>query len=37
MPSKKITLRTGNLKEATKEFVEAWHKVERGHAQALII
>lgn len=28
MMNKKITVRTGDLEEAAKEFIEIWHKVE---------
>ncbi len=30
--SKKITVRTGVLEEATKELIDMWHQVERGQA-----
>lgn len=32
MSNKKITVRTGNLEEAAKEFIDMWHQVEQGHA-----
>lgn len=28
--SNKITVRTGSLEEATKEFIDIWHRVENG-------
>lgn len=30
--SKKITVRTDTLEEATKEFIDMWHQVEQGKA-----
>lgn len=30
--SKKITVRTGTLEEAAKEFIDMWHQVEQGQA-----
>lgn len=32
MSNKKITVRTGGLEEAAKEFIDIWHQVEQGHA-----
>lgn len=32
MNKKKITVRTGSLEEAAKEFIDVWHQVEQGHA-----
>lgn len=32
MSNKKITVRTGNLEEAAKEFIDIWHQVEQGRA-----
>src|SRR5207237_562861 len=32
MTSKKITVRTGSLEEAAKEFIDIWHKVEGGQS-----
>lgn len=29
--SKKITVRTGSLKEAAKEFIDIWHQIEHGN------
>jgi len=31
MRNKKITVRTGSLEEAAKEFIDVWHQVEQGH------
>jgi predicted transcriptional regulator len=31
MSNKKITVRTGSLEEAAKEFIDIWHQVEQGH------
>ena len=37
MSNKKITVRTGSLEEAAKEFINMWHRVEQGDtAQAPI-
>lgn len=30
--NKKITIRTGSLEEAAKEFIDIWHQIEKGHA-----
>src|SRR5476651_2261598 len=32
MRNKKITVRTGSLEEAAKEFIDIWHQVEQGNA-----
>jgi len=32
MSNKKITVRTGSLEEAAKEFIDIWHQVEQGNA-----
>ncbi len=32
MSNKKITVRTGRLEEAAKEFIDIWHQVEQGDA-----
>ncbi len=32
MSNKKITVRTGSLEEAAKEFIDIWHQVEKGNA-----
>lgn len=32
MSHKKITIRTGSLEEAAKEFIDIWHRVEQGDA-----
>lgn len=32
MSNKKITVRTGSLEEAAKEFIDVWHQVEQGNA-----
>jgi predicted transcriptional regulator len=32
MMSKKITVRTGNIEEAAKEFIDIWYQIEKGHA-----
>lgn len=36
MTSKKIIIRTGNLKEAATEFIDIWHKAEHGQTPAPI-
>lgn len=30
MSNKKITVTTGNLEEAAKEFIDIWHRIEQG-------
>ena len=35
--SKKITVRTGNIEEAAKEFIDIWHQIENGHAPSAAI
>lgn len=35
--NKKITVRTGNIEEAAKEFIDIWHQVEQGHAPLAVI
>ncbi len=30
--SNKITVRTGDIEDAAKEFIDIWHKTEKGHA-----
>ncbi len=31
--NKKITVRTGTIEEAAKEFVKVWHQIENGNAE----